>query len=50
MVAVVVKVKLIAVSSLFCDAGVVLTTPALTSLLSRGMNGKVASTERAYVD
>jgi hypothetical protein len=47
---VVVEVKLIAVLSLSYDAGVVLTTPALTSLLSRGLNGKVASTERAYVD
>ena len=47
---VVVEVKLIAVLSLSYDAGVVQTTPALTSLLSRGMNGKVASTERAYVD
>ena len=47
---VVVEVKLIAVLSLSYDAGVVQTTPALTSLLSRGMNGKVTSTERAYVD
>lgn len=47
---VVVEVKLIVVLSLSCDAGVVLTTPALTSLLSRDLNGKVASTERAYVD
>jgi hypothetical protein len=50
VVVVVAEVKLIAVSSLSCDAGVALTTPALTSLLSRGMNGKVASTERTYVD
>ena len=47
---VVVEVKLIAVLSLSCDAGVVLTTPVLTSSVSRDLNGKVGSTERAYVD